>query len=60
MMAPDVYFGEEAVHWPAAYLAGEYNSRLRGLTVPRGIGDTMHLVVTTITCRRDVGSLIQN
>jgi len=28
MMPPDVYFGEEAVHWPAADLAGEYNSRL--------------------------------
>jgi hypothetical protein len=29
MMPPDVYFGEEAVHWPAAdLLAGEYNSRL--------------------------------
>ena len=26
MLAPDVYCGEEAICWPAPYLAGEYNS----------------------------------
>ena len=38
MLAPDVYFGEEASSWPAVYLAGEYNSRLARATSARRDG----------------------